>query len=245
MWTREQIKLHKEAARRLLKIKELAFRYIGKNKNVSELEVQRYTTELMKKHGLKTSFTELIVAFGPSSAKPHYRPGEDGNRKIKKGDVIKIDIWAKIDKKGAPYADITWMGFYGRKIPRYTEDIFNHVIVARNKAIQFIKKSIKNNSMPRGWDVDKIVREYFHSVGHEHRFIHGTGHSLGFMGPHGSQARLNKKGKSFLRPNVAYTIEPGIYIHGRFGMRSEIDFYISEDNEFILTAGLQKRMVKI
>lgn len=245
MWTGEQIKFHKEAARKLLKIKDLAFEYIGKNKNITELEVQNYITGLMKEDDLKTNYHELIVAFGPSSAKPHYRPGEDGNRKITKGNVVKIDIWAKLNKKGAPYADITWMGFYGQKIPRETEDIFNHVIFGRNKAIQFIKKSIKKKILPRGKKVDRVVREYFREVSHEHHFIHGTGHSLGFMGPHGSRTRLNKRGKSFLRQNVAYTIEPGIYIEGRFGMRSEIDFYINDGNKLILTAGLQKKMIKI
>ncbi|HLN18593.1 MAG TPA: M24 family metallopeptidase [Patescibacteria group bacterium] len=243
MWTSEQIKLHKEAAKKLLKIKKLAFDYIAENKNICEKNVQEYITGLMKENNLKTNFSELIIAFGPSSAKPHYRPGEDGNRKIKSGDVIKIDIWAKIDKKGAPYADITWMGFNGQKIPKKTEDIFNHVIIARNKAIQFIKNSLKKELLPRGREIDEIVRKYFRQVGQEHRFIHGTGHSLGFMGPHGSRTRLNMKGKSFLRQNVAYTIEPGIYIEGQFGMRSEIDFYINDNYRLILTAGLQKKII--
>jgi Xaa-Pro dipeptidase len=245
MWTSEQIKDHKEAASRLLKIKDGAFEYIRKNKKISELEIQAFIYRKFKERGMKTADQPQIVAFGPNSAIPHYYPTSKTNRILKKGDVIKIDIWARMNKKGAPFADITWMGFCGEKVPKNIEKIFNIVVSARNKGINFIKNNLKKKNLPTGREVDKVVRDYIHQYGHGDKFIHGTGHSLGFLGPHGKRSRISKKGRKPIRLNTAYTIEPGIYLEGKFGVRSEIDFYVTENYKLILTTKAQKRIIKV
>jgi Xaa-Pro aminopeptidase len=245
MWTPEQIKYHKEAAKRLLEIKDLAFEHIRRNKNISELELQIFILEKFKEYDLKMADQPQIVAFGANSAMPHYHPTEKSNRILKRGDVIKIDIWAKVNRKGAPFADITWMGFGGRRPSQKINKIFNIVIAARNKGIKFIKSKLRKKEVPLGKEVDRIVRDYIHQRDYGDKFIHGTGHSLGLYGPHGNKSRLRKSGHRALHKNVAYTIEPGIYLSGQFGIRSEIDFYITDNYKFILTTNLQKKIIEV
>ena len=250
MWTSEQIKHHREAAKKIKKIVDLSFEYIRQNKdNITEKEVQAFIYQKIKERELLIDKTPVIVAFGESSADPHYHPREMSNRKLKKNRLIMIDVWARIDKKSAPFADITWMGFYGDNMSQKIQKVFALVIGARDEGMKFIKDGLKNKSasrrIPLGKEVDKIVRNYIHHHGYGERFIHGTGHSLGFHGPHGNRSRISKKGHQALIKNVAYTIEPGVYLEKEFGVRSEIDFYISTDFKFILTTDLQKKMIKI
>ncbi|HRY82670.1 MAG TPA: M24 family metallopeptidase [Candidatus Moranbacteria bacterium] len=246
MWTNIQIRQHKEAAKRLLKIKDQTFDFIGKNKrNISELEVQNFLYQKFKEYNLKTDNHPLIIAFGENSANPHYSPTEKTNKKLKTGDIIKLDIWARLSQKGAPFSDITWMAFRGNIIPKEIRRVFNTVIKARDIGIEIIKNNLKKKKIISGHEIDKAVREFVHKSGYSGKFIHGTGHSLGFYSPHGNQNRLRPNSHSYLYKNIAYTIEPGIYLDGKFGVRSEIDFYINNKFKFILTTKLQKEIIKL
>lgn len=250
MWTKVQIINHQEAARRLKKIVDLSFDYIRQNKkDVTEKNIQAFIYEKIKEYDLVIDKTPVIVAFGKNSADPHYHPTAKLNRKLKFGDIIMIDVWARINKKGAPFADITWMGFYGKDVFQKIRKVFDIVIGARDEGIKFIKKELKNKSasqkIPLGKEIDKAVRDYIHVHGYGDKFIHGTGHSLGLHGPHGSLRKIRINAHKPLHKNVAYTIEPGIYLEGEFGMRSEVDFYITADFKFILTTDLQKKIILI
>lgn len=246
MWTNEQIKNHKEAAKRLKKIVDLAFLTIRENKNILEKEVQDFVYQKIKELRMVTDkINPQIVAFGLSSAMPHYHPTEKSNKKIKRGDIVKIDVWARLKKKGAPFADITWMGYCGGNVPKNVQKIFDIVIGAREEGVRFIKKELKKKNIPLGKEVDKVVRDYIHKHGFGEKFIHGTGHSLGLHGPHGSLRKIRQNAHKPLHKNVAYTIEPGIYLEGKFGIRSEIDFFINDKLEIVITTALQKKIIRI
>lgn len=244
MWTKEHIADHREAAKRLLKIKDQIFAYIEKNKNITELEAQVFLYEKFKEAELKTDKTPLIVAFSSSSADPHYHPSSLRNRMIRNGSIM-IDIWGRLNKKNAPFADITWMGYRGESVPQKMQKIFDIVIGARDEGIKFIKKKLKKGEMPLGKEVDKAVRDHINGRGYGEKFIHGTGHSLGFLGPHGNKSRISRKGQKHLRFGTAYTIEPGIYLPNQFGVRSEIDFYVDNNFRLIITTEVQKKIIKI
>lgn len=245
MWNVIQIKQHKEVSKRLLKIKDRAFEYIKNKKEVSELEVLDFLYVKLKEFNLKTASQSLIVAFAKNSANPHYSPSKKSNRKLKNGDIIMLDIWARLNQKGAPFADITWMAFRGKKIPQEIEKVFGIVINARNAGINTIKKNLKKKKIISGSKVDKVVRDFIHQNGYGEKFIHGTGHSLGFFSPHGNRNRLRPNSHSSLYKNVAYTIEPGIYLKEKFGVRSEMDFYITDKFKLFLTTDLQKEIIKV
>lgn len=243
MWAKEQIEDHKKAAKILFKIINQTFSYIKKHKIVTELEVQELIQEFFKKNKLRTANQLPIVAFGASAAMPHYCPTKKSNQKLEEGDMIKIDIWGKLNKKSAPFADITWMAIRGNKISSKQKKVFKIVIDARDAGIKYIKNQIEKRVMPTGKETDDVVRNYIHKYGFGEKFIHGTGHSLGITSAHGNLGRIRKTYKKPLRKNVAYTIEPGIYINGEFGVRSEIDFYIDEKFKFVLTTKLQRKII--
>jgi len=241
-WNKTKINKHIKAAELLNKIKDEAFKYIKKNKNISEYDVQRFIMVKFKMNGLRTDRAP-IVAFRQNTSFVHYYPSRYF-KILKPESLILIDIWARLKGKNSPFADITWMGYYGKKVPREVLKIFKIIIGARDGAVQYIEDVLRHGEIPGTYKVDKIVRDIIKKNGFGNNFLHTTGHSLGFVSPHGGK-RLGPKSKGLLRENVAYTIEPGIYLKNRFGVRSEIDFYINPDRKLIITTGFQKNIIKI
>ncbi|OIP79071.1 MAG: hypothetical protein AUK20_02640 [Parcubacteria group bacterium CG2_30_45_37] len=231
-WTMTQIKQHKRAANLLNRILIEVIEYIKNKPETTDVAIRQFIKQQYKKHRLISDKQKSIVAFSKNTSQVHYYAEQP--RKLKKGDLIMIDIWARLAKKGAPFADITWMMYYGRKLPREYAQAFKLVAQARDKAIDFFKNSLKNKTVPLGKEADSVVRSYLEKHGQRDRFLHGTGHSLGFANPHGRRVRINRKGRLPIPINVGYTIEPGIYFKNEFGIRSEIDFYIDSPGEIRL-----------
>jgi Xaa-Pro aminopeptidase len=242
-WTKQQIEDHKKAAKLLGKIKDETFQHIKSHKNVSEFEVQEFVRSRFKKYNLKTDTWRPIISFRQNTAHVHYYASEKKAKKLKPESLVLIDIWVRLNKKGAPFADITWMGYFGKKVPAEIKNNFYIVIGARDRALEFIKKSLKQKIVPTGREIDNIVGNYLAKFGVREHFLHGTGHPLGFISDHGRGVYINQKGKGRLEKNVGYTIEPGIYLKNKFGLRSEIDFYIDEKYKLIITTKMQKEIV--
>lgn len=243
-WNKEQIKYHIRASKLLYEIIIGAFDYIRKNKeNVSERDVQNFIHNI-RKHGLKRDGHKMIVAFNESAATPHYFVKGKG-KKLRKNSLILIDIWARLDKRKAPYADITWIGYYGNKVPRDIRKVFYIVIKARDNCLKYIGKGLRKKRMPVGKECDKIARDLIANYGYGKNFIHSTGHSIGYTSPHGILGGLRKSNKKKLLRNLGYTIEPGIYLKNKFGIRSEIDFYINKNMKLIVTTPVQSKIVRV
>ncbi|RLC38806.1 hypothetical protein DRH27_01415, partial [Candidatus Falkowbacteria bacterium] len=166
-------------------------------------------------------------------------------RRLILDSLIMIDLWARLKEKNAPYADITWMAYYGRKIPNEIIKVFNIVKLARDKTIKYIINDLIKGNIPTGKEVDKIARIYINDKGYGDFFLHTTGHSLGIEGAHGKEAGIGLKNQKQLIKNLGYTIEPGIYLKNKFGVRSEIDFYINNNNKLVLTSNIQKNITLI
>ena len=244
MWNNEQIKKHIETAELLDKIKNETFEYISLHKNTSEKDIQEFILKKFKENNIKSDKDPPIVAFNENSAIPHYFPSGK-SKLLKKNSWILIDLWAKLKNSKSPFADITWVAYYGDKIPKRIQKIFNIVIKARDSALDYIKKELEKGKMPIGKEVDKITRGIISNEGFNGKFVHGTGHSIGFTSPHGNRSNLNKKGRKHMSINLGYTIEPGIYIKNEFGIRSEIDFYINKKKKLIITTNTQNRIILI
>ena len=259
-WSLKQIQDHKESARILNTIVHSAFNYISRHKNATEFEVQKFILEEFKrfKMVMDKPFKTPIVAFGDHGAEPHYLP-IPGKRKLKPGTLVLIDIWGRMDKKNQPYADITWMGYYAgeknkKNIPASKEikKVIKTVFGARDSCLEIIRQDAKNNlkNPKHKITIGKIADETANAViiknGYKKFILHSTGHALGFASPHGRYGRnLNRKNKYPLLKNVGYTIEPGIYIKGQFGVRSEINFYINSRNNLIVTTPIQSEIIMI
>jgi Xaa-Pro aminopeptidase len=244
MWSKEKINKHLTACKILSEIKDSTFEYIRKNRKISEYEVQRFILEQFKEKKVKNDKDKPIVAFNEDSAIPHFFPKRK-SKKLKKRTLILIDIWARLKVKSSPFSDITWVAYYGEKIPEKIQNVFNVVIKSRDSALKFIKTELKKGRMPTGREVDKIARDIINKKGFYGKFIHGTGHSIGFISPHGNRGNLKARSKQKLLINLGYTIEPGIYLKNEFGIRSEINFYINKNKNLIITTPAQKKIIKI
>lgn len=245
---KEKIAQHKLAAEKLNLIKDEAFELIGKNiGKISECEVNKFILSEFKKNGLVTQkeYPTQIIAFDRNTSFVHYYPQKRKDMVIGKNQLVLIDIWAKLNEKSAPFADITWMGYVGKNIPEEIKKNFKLVVGARKSVIEFIKNNLREKKLPKSVEIETVTRKYFNKFGVEKLFTHGVGHSLGISKDHGNYFRFSKKTKSRLKINIPFTIEPGLYIKDGFGLRSEIDCYINNDYKLIITTKVQREIVKI
>lgn len=243
--TKQEIENHKIAAKKLGIIKDRAFDFIFKNLGkITERDVHDFIVSEFKKEGMVSdrNIPIQIVAAGSHTDDAHWFASVK-NAKIEKNQLIMIDIWARNKEGHCPFADITWMGYSGAKVPLKIQETFNRVINARDLALDFIRKELKQKRFPLARDVDKVVRDYFGPL--EKHFTHRTGHSLGFTNCHGHKFRFSKTTRKTLMPDILFTIEPGLYFKGEFGVRSEIDCYVTSDYKLVVTSGVQGEIILV
>src|SRR5262249_56177631 len=100
------------------------------------------------------------------------------NVSINEGDLVLIDLWAKLDRLGSVYADITWTSFVGETVPAEVTKVFNVVRDARDAATDFVKESFAAGREIFGWQGDDACREGIRKSGYGGYFIHRTGHNI-------------------------------------------------------------------
>jgi Xaa-Pro aminopeptidase len=214
------------------------------NEPTTEIDVQQFMMAQYSKVGMRPS--PMIVAVNANAASPHYFPTKERNSPIKRGDLVLIDTVSKVDKPRAPAVDMTWMGYVGESVPEEYVKIWNIVYDAQQSAFNFVKESFRNGRQIRGADVDDVSRGIIRKAGYADQFLHRTGHSIGEEG-HGNGANIDNletRDSRRLIPRTAFSIEPGIYLAGKFGVRSEIDVYVTE-KDAIITAPHQTEILAI
>ena len=248
VWTDEQLAMHKEGAEKMQKIILEVFAEIKRrmlaNEPTTEIDVQQFMMKKYAEVGMRPS--PMIVAVNSNAASPHYFPTKERNSPIKRGDLVLIDAVSKIDKPRAPAVDLTWMGYVGETVPEEYVKIWNIVYNAQQTAFNFVKTSFKAGKSIGGADVDDVSRDVIRKAGYADQFLHRTGHSIGEEG-HGNGANIDNletRDSRRLIPRTAFSIEPGIYLAGKFGVRSEIDVYLTE-NDAIITAPHQTEIIAI
>src|SRR5687768_12118869 len=248
VWTDDQLAMHKEAVAKLQKIILDAFgeikRRVLANEPTTEIDVQKFMMKRFSEEGMQPS--PMIVAVNANAASPHYFPTATRNSPIKRGDLVLIDSVTKLSKPKAPAVDLTWMGYVGETVPEEYVKIWNIVYEAQQAAFNFVKTSFRNGKPIRGADVDDVSRGVIRKAGYADQFLHRTGHSIGEEG-HGNGANIDNletRDNRRLIPRTAFSIEPGIYLAGKFGVRSEIDVYLTE-NDAIITAPHQTAIIPI
>jgi Xaa-Pro aminopeptidase len=185
------------------------------------------------------------VAVNANASNPHYEPKEGASAEIKRGDLVLMDMWAKLDRPEAVYYDITWVGFCGAEPPAQVERVFTVVRDARDRAIARVKDAVREQQELRGFEVDDAAREYIREQGFEEFFFHRTGHSIGTE-VHGSGANMDNLETHDERrviPWTCFSVEPGIYLP-EFGIRSEVDVFVG-DREARVTGEVQDKLVLI
>ncbi|CAN5421332.1 MAG: M24 family metallopeptidase [Pyrinomonadaceae bacterium] len=248
VWTEDQLAMHKEAVVKLQKIIIEAFADIKRRMNgnipTTEIDVQQFMMKRFSEEGMQPS--PMIVAVNANAASPHYFPTIDRNSAIKRGDLVLIDSVTKLTKPKAPAVDLTWVGYVGETVPEEYVKIWNIVREAQNAAFNFVQTSFRNGKIITGAQVDDVSRGVIKKAGYGDQFLHRTGHSIGEEG-HGNGANIDNletRDTRRLVPRTAFSIEPGIYLAGKFGIRSEIDVYVTE-NDAIITAPHQSEIIAI
>lgn len=247
-WTAEQLDSHLEAGRRVDQIRAEAFRYIGEalraGRAVTEWSVNRFIRTAFENNGLYTDHGP-IVAVNANMSDPHYEPGEERSLTIREGDAVLIDMWAKLDRPGAVYYDITWTGLCGGKPAPELQRVFEAVTGARDRAIERVKDAVRSGSELRGFEVDDAARNYIGSKGYAEYFIHRTGHSIGeeVHGTGANMDNLETHDERRVIPGTCFSIEPGVYLP-QFGIRSEVNVFVKE-REALVTGEVQKELVRI
>lgn len=248
LWTKEQLNENKPVANALNDIVYKSFDFIKKkisnSKNINEYDVQQFIMGEFKRRKLFTD-DPPIVGVNENSANPHYAPTVELHKKIKKYDFVLIDLWAKVNKEDAVWADITWVGFIGESVPDKYTKIFNIVADARDTAFDLVNSRFKQGKEIRGYEVDAATREVIEKSGYGKYFIHRTGHSI-TTDLHGSGAHIDNfetKDERLLLPSTSFSIEPGIYLPGKFGIRSEIDVFITKNGKVMFTGKEKQKEV--
>ena len=250
-WDDEQLRDNIASAAHLRQIVDETFGFIRKNINsnsaITEYDVQQFMLSEFIKRGLVTS-SDPNCSVNANSANPHYEPTKEIHTPLHKGDYVLLDLWAKKDKPRSVYADITWMGFLGDTVPDEFEKIFQIVKGGRDAALDFVRSSIKAGKIIHGYEVDDAARNYITQHGYGEYFVHRTGHSIGEE-VHGNGANMDNletRDERTIIPQTSFSIEPGIYLRDKYGIRSEIDVYISKDKEVIVTGiPMQENVVSI
>jgi Xaa-Pro dipeptidase len=170
-----------------------------------------------------------IVAFGPNSAMPHYEPHPGRDAMLREGDVILLDLWAGRSRTTV-FADQTWMAFAGSRPPAPVAQIWRTVRQARDAALDAIRRAAADRRTIAGYEADRAARGVIEAAGFGDRFVHRTGHSID-RDLHGSGPHLDDyetHDDRLLVPGVGFSVEPGIYLPGEFGMRSEVNVFWGE-----------------
>jgi Xaa-Pro dipeptidase len=250
-WTDEQRDGQFKAADILRKTVDVAFGFIGEKLRsglkVTEYDVQQKMAEFFTANGMQYDDAPNC-SVNANGANPHYEPTKEINAEIHKGDYVLIDLWAKMNTPGSVYADITWVAFAGETIPPKYQQIFEIVKGSRDAAVEYLKKSFAAKKKIRGCDVDDVARNYIAGHGYGEYFIHRTGHNIGEE-VHGNGANIDNietMDEREIIPQTCFSIEPGIYLPGEFGVRLEIDVYVDEKwNVIIPGQPIQQEIVKI
>lgn len=245
--TEKGIYLHKETAKLLDHIVEKAWELIRQRlqegRKITEYEVEQFIAREFEKLGLLTE-SSSCCAISKNSADPHYQSRESSSSEIKKGDLILIDLWAKKNDPEAIIADMTRMAVASSSLSKKQEEVYSLVYKAQKKGIDFLTKQIKEGKEVKGYEVDLVVREVIEEGGYGKFFTHRTGHNI-YKETHGPGANLDSletKDERSLIPGTCFSIEPGIYLPGEFGIRLEVDLFYLPSGQIEATAPLQEEI---
>jgi len=247
-WTDKQLRSHEEAGKAIDIIVRGAFQHAAKcvreGTPLTEFELKQWIQGGFNAAGL---FTEEgpDVAVGAHASDPHYGPALETAARIRKDDLLLLDVWGKLKTPGSVYYDITWVGYLGKKVPGKCAKVFRAVKDARDKAIDLICSSAAAGNPLQGWQVDKAARTVIEKAGYGKYFFHRTGHNIGET-VHGNGANmdgLETHDVRLLIPRTCTSIEPGIYLP-EFGIRSEVNVYIEERSARV-TGAVQKEILAL
>jgi len=246
----EQIRTHFQAQEKLDRVLAAGWKRIGEavrsGRGIDEFSVVEFLLAGISGEGLFTDHGPNC-SVGPNSADSHYEPTAASSRPIKSGDFVLIDIWAKLaNRPEAVWYDITWTGVVDREPTGREQLIFTTVRDARDAAISVIQSAYAANQPIAGWQADDASRNLIRAAGFGDQFTHRTGHNIA-VELHGNGAHLDNletHDERLILPNTCFSVEPGIYFPGAFGVRNEVNM-ITKPGSAVVTGPMQNELLRI
>jgi len=224
--------MHLEAGRRVDEIRQEVFDHIRQatraGEPLDEYGVQQFVMRRFAERGLVTN-SPPIVGVNANAADSHYAPPETGSAPIRRGDLVLLDLWAKLNEPEAVYYDSTWMAFCGEEVPERMRAAFAVVVGARDEGIRFVREAMASGRTLRGFEVDDAVRAYIELRGMGQFIRHRTGHSIG-REVHGAGANIDNletHDDRAIIPWTCFSVEPALYLPD-FGVRTEVNVFVEE-----------------
>ncbi len=246
--TDEQIATHYAAGEKIDRVLAAGWKEMGtrvRGGGTDEYGMVEWLSEAMRREGLVWEHGPN-VSCGPNSADSHYEPVQGGSSAIRQGDFVLIDLWGKLQRPNAVYYDITWTGVVGREPTDREQSIYATVRDARDAGIRLVEDRFAARKPLAGWEVDDAARSVIAAAGFGEWFTHRTGHNIGAE-IHGSGAHLDNLETHDVRlilPQTCFSIEPGVYFPGEFGVRNEINM-ITRPGKAEVTGRLATDLVRI
>ena len=244
----DQIATHYVAQQKIDSILAAGWQEIGRRVRsgaTHEFAMVEFLAEGMAREGLVWEHGPN-VSCGANSADSHYEPTVASSKPIRKGDFVLIDIWGKLNRPDACYYDITWTGVVDREPTAREQMVFETVRDARDAAVKTVKDAFAAKKPIAGWQADDASRSVIAKAGLAEWFTHRTGHNIGPV-LHGNGANLDNletHDERLILPNTCFSVEPGLYFPGEFGIRSEVDMIALPDKAEV-TGRIQTELVRI
>ena len=249
VWTPEQLEGHRRANVHLHRIALEAFSmvsaHLGADRAIDEYRVQRFILEAFDQAGLHTE-AEPIIGVNEHSADPHFEPTPETASPIRRGDFLLIDLWAKEKGPGSVYADITWCGVCADAPTDRQEEIWRIVRDARDAGIRLVQERWPATPV-HGFEVDDATRNVIRQAGYGDAFFHRTGHSTATkgQGQAGNMDNLETHDTRRLIAMTGFSIEPGIYLPGEFGVRSEVNIALTPTAAEVTGGAPQRELLRL
>ena len=247
-WTPEQAESHRAAGVLVDAITQAAFRraaeHVRERRPLTEYDLVQWMLGEFRAKGLETE-DGPNASVGPSSGDPHYEPRAGSSRPIREGELLLLDVWAKLARPESVYYDITWMGYLGAEVPQKYAKIFAVAREARDAAVDFVRKNVCVGRPIAGFQVDRVARAIIEKAGYGKNFVHRTGHNIG-RDVHGAGANMDDLEIHDVRrilPHTCFSVEPGIYFPD-FGVRTEVNVYVDEKDAGV-TGAVQSEILAL
>ena len=248
VWDADAIATHRQSSEKLYRVKDRAFDAVARRLRdggaTTEYDIQQLMAGWFRDEGL-ISDADPNVSAAENSGNPHYLPTATVHRGIRKDEIVLLDLWGKLDRPGAVYADITWIGYAGTRVPDRFAKAFAAIRGARDSGIALVQEAARAGRELRGFEVDRAAMAVLRSAGYADNILHRTGHSLGET-VHGNGVNMDDyetHDDRRLLPGTGFTIEPGVYF-ADFGVRTEINMIVAS-RDAAVTGPLQTEILSL
>ena len=248
VWDADEIDTHRQASEKLHRVKDRAFDAVARRlcgrAATTEYDIQQLMAGWFRDEGL-ISDSDPNVSAAENAGNPHYLPTAAVHRAIRPDEIVLLDLWGKLDRPGAVYADITWVGYSGPRVADRFASAFSAICGARDAGIRLVQEATRSGRELRGFEVDRVASAVLRDAGYADKILHRTGHSLGET-VHGNGVNMDDyetHDDRRLLAGTGFTIEPGVYFDD-FGVRTEINMVVAP-RDAAVTGPLQTEILAL